>query len=492
MNAAEASAQSYKLIKDYKFPGFNVAQFILPELSHFSYILHSDGKALLVDPGRDLYAYKKFVRKNRLSVIGVYLTHSHADFVAGHTQAVAEFNCPVYINNASKVSFPHQPVYNDSEINVGKAVLKIVTTPGHTPDGTCGYVYGTPQQKTPACIFTGDTLFVGGVGRPDLFGSKVPASRLAEMLYFSLHNKLMQAGDNAVIFPTHGAGSLCGSKLDNKPFSTIGEQKKTNKYLKINKINSFIAKVLRDLPKAPQYFSHNAALNKKGPKVVDWTNLPNKHILPFESLATMKYYVIDVRSHEKFAAGHIPGSIPIPASKKMATWVGQIVPVKFRMVLVVDNAEQANEAAMRLTRIGYKPQYIFYREWVKAGRKINTTRFVNVDQAVKELEGERPPLILDVRTRKEFDAGHIPHSIHIPLSKLADRAVYLDPLKPAISVCRSGYRGGIAMGLLARYGFKKIAALKGGFAAWKSAGNPVDGKPQQTQDIVNKQQSGNP
>ncbi|MCP3967463.1 MAG: MBL fold metallo-hydrolase [Lentisphaerae bacterium] len=492
MDVTKLSTEAYKLIGDYEFSGFRVAQFLLPELSHFSYILYSDDKAMLVDPGRDLHAYKAFTEKHKLKIIGVYLTHPHADFIAGHTQAIADFKCPVYINKASKVDFPHDAVYDGTEIKIGKAVLKIVTTPGHTPDSTCGYVYGEPRQKHPACIFTGDTLFVGSVGRPDLLGVKMPASRLAEMLYFSLWNKLLQAGDNAVIFPAHGAGSLCGSKLDKKPFSTIGEQKKTNEYLKNSNQKRFIALVMSNLPAAPGYFSHDAEINKKGPKVVDWASLPNKHTLPFESLASQKYYVIDVRTHEQYEKGHIPGSIPIPASKRMTSWVGQVVPVKFRMILVVDNHEQANDAALRLIRIGYKPQYLFFSEWVKAGRKVSKTRFISVEEFAKKLDSDRPPIILDVRTQEEFDTEHIPNSVHIALTKLADRAIYLDPLKPAVSVCRNGYRGGIAMGLLIRYGFRNIETLKGGFLAWKQAGKPVASMPKPKQPMPVKPHSDSP
>ena len=263
----------HQLVDTYKFPGFEIVQFNLPVLSHYSYLVVSAGEALLVDPDRDINAYLDYAKKNNLAIKGVFLTHSHADFVAGHLEAVRALQVPIYQNAASGAQYKIEPLQDGSTFRVGKATVKAITTPGHTPDGMCGLVSGE-GDTAPRAILTGDTLFVGSIGRPDLLEGTMTAATLAAMSFDTWHNKLSKLPDACVVLPAHGAGSLCGAHLSDAPSSTIGGERASNPYLQKKGRSEFIAAVLEGLPEAPQYFKHNAALNRTGPPLVDWDAAP--------------------------------------------------------------------------------------------------------------------------------------------------------------------------------------------------------------------------
>ena len=260
-------AASYQIVQTYEQPGFTVRQFQLAVLSHYAYLLSSGKEALVIDPGRDINALLAAAKQEGLTIRGVYLTHSHADFVAGHLELAKAVNCPVYVNEMTKAAFPHEPLRAGSAIKVGEAEVRILLTPGHTPDGTCGLVW---SQGKPRLMFTGDTLFVGSVGRPDLLEGTMSAAQLAGMGYDTWMNQLSKLPDEIVILPAHGAGSLCGAHLRDEPSSTIGTERASNPYFQHRSKGAFIAAVLEGLPEAPQYFAHNAALNRQGPPLVDW------------------------------------------------------------------------------------------------------------------------------------------------------------------------------------------------------------------------------
>ncbi|MDY0042791.1 MAG: MBL fold metallo-hydrolase, partial [Desulforhabdus sp.] len=255
----DSEASSYRVVDIYRYPGFRVAQFDLPVLSHFSYMLISGQEALVVDPGRDVSIYLETGRQEGVKIVGVFLTHSHADFVAGHVELAKAADCPIYANRHSGAEYSFVPLEEGSKLEIGEASIRFIEAPGHTPDGQCAYVYSRETKTTPELIFTGDTWFVGSVGRPDLLEGDVSAAALASMMFDTWNNKLSMAGDNAVIFPAHGAGSLCGAHLSDQPNSTIGAEKAGNAYLQYSSRAEFIAALLQDLPEAPQYFKHNAA-----------------------------------------------------------------------------------------------------------------------------------------------------------------------------------------------------------------------------------------
>jgi hydroxyacylglutathione hydrolase len=302
-----------------------------------------------------------FAHKNGLTIKGVFLTHSHADFVAGHIEMAHTVSCPIYTSATSGAHYEHKAMKEGDEIAVGEALVRIVETPGHTPDGLCGYVSSKQKPDRPAAIFTGDTLFVGSIGRPDLLEGKMTAAALASMAYDTWHNKLSKAGDDVVIFPAHGAGSLCGAHLRDEPFSTIGAEKASNPYFQHPGRNEFIAAVLEGLSEAPQYFAHNAAMNREGPRLVDW-NAP----LPAEIGATQdlldpeKFYVVDIRNAADYAAGHIPNSVNIALRGRFESWVGRMVPWGARLVLHGVEPD-LKEALRRLHRVGYSADVVSVR-----------------------------------------------------------------------------------------------------------------------------------
>ena len=360
-------ASQYYIVDTYQFPGFRLIQLELPVLSIYSYMLVSEGKALVVDPCRDISIFLDIAKKEGLKIIGVYLTHSHADFVAGHMELVNAVKCPIYQSHISGVKYPFEPLKEGSEIRVGKAVVKFIETPGHTPDGMCGLVYGPDNPNIPELVLTGDVLFVGSVGRPDLMGGTASAAWLASAFFDSWTEKISKLGDGVKIFPAHGAGSLCGAHLSDKPFSTIGAEKASNPYLQNKKRGEFIAALIQDLPEAPQYFKHNAAMNKQGPPLIKWNAPLPAEISPVMDLTRPEsFYIVDLRDASQYEAGHIPNAVNIALRGKLETWTGIMVPWGARLVLV-GSKEELKEGLFRLHRIGYSPDIITMEDWKKAG-----------------------------------------------------------------------------------------------------------------------------
>ncbi len=468
-------AASYQIVDTYKYSSFSVVQFNLPVLSHYSYILMSDKEALVVDPGRDISAYMELIRKEGLTVKGVFLTHSHADFVAGHMEFAKAAGCPIYKSPVGSPGFKYEPTREGSVLKVGKATVTFVEAPGHTPDMVCGYVSGSAKPGNPEVIFTGDALFVGSIGRPDLLEGTMTAATLASMAFDTWQNKLGKAGDDAIIFPAHGAGSLCGAHLSDKPFSTIGAEKAANPYVQHKTRSEFIAAILEGLPEAPQYFKHNAAMNRKGPDPVDW-NAP----LPGEVAAgqvltdSTKHYVVDVRQSTDYAAGHIPNSVNIGVRGRLETWVGIMVPWEAKLVLCGGTAELL-ESLRRLHRVGYRAGVITLESWKKGGLPLATSALVTPADLSEKMRKETAPLVIDVRLPSEWMGLRIGTVVNLPLTHLSELSGKLDPALPVVTVCNSAYRSSMAVGILERKGFKQVASLAGGSEAWIAAGLPVYG-----------------
>jgi hydroxyacylglutathione hydrolase len=468
-------AAAYQVVNTYDYPGFKVIQLTLPVLSHYSYFLVSGGQALVVDPGRDIQTYLEIAAKNGLTIRGVFLTHSHADFVAGHTEMAKAAGCPIFSNASSGAEYPHQPVKEGSTIPIGEATLRIVETPGHTPDGLCGYVFGSRKPASPDAIFTGDTLFVGSVGRPDLMGGTISAAALASMLYDTWTQKLSKAGDGVVIFPAHGAGSLCGAHLSDQPYSTLGAEKKSNSYLQFKTRSDFIAAVLDGLPEAPQYFKHNAAMNRKGPDLINWeTGLPEA-VEPRAALQdSSQYQVIDLRDAAQYAAGHIPNAVNIGIRGRMETWVGIMVPWGSSLVLC-GSKEETVEAGRRLHRVGYRAAAVSMESWKKANLPVVKSSMVAPRDLYAQMQKGQGPVVVDVRLPNEWMGIRIGMVVNLPLNHLTELTSKLDPSQPVLTVCNSAYRSSMAVGVLERQGFKHASSLAGGSEAWLAAGLPVYG-----------------
>jgi rhodanese-related sulfurtransferase/glyoxylase-like metal-dependent hydrolase (beta-lactamase superfamily II) len=469
----DSVAAGYQLVNTYEYPGFKVAQFNLPVLSHYSYILFSGSEALIIDPGRDIAVYLDFVKKNNLKAIGVFLTHSHADFVAGHMELAHALGVPVH--KGAPADFKYEPLKEGSTLKVGDIQVKFIETPGHTPDSMCAYAYGTKDAEHPAAIFTGDTLFVGSIGRPDLLEGTMTAAALASMSYDSWFNKLAKAGDDAVVFPAHGAGSLCGANLGDQPFSTIGAEKKSNPYVQHRGRGEFIAAVLAGLPEAPQYFKHDAAMNRKGPELVDWSAPPPAEV-PADAALTdsAKNYVVDLRPAAEYAAGHIPNSVNIALRGRLETWIGIMVPWGARLVLVGSQSDLA-EAVKRLPRVGYHADVITWESWQKAGLPLAKSGTIKPGELNSDLQKGTAPVIVDVRLPNEWAEMRIGATANLPLQHLDELAAKLDPTQPVITVCNSAYRSSMAVGILERHGFKQISSMAGGTEAWVEAGLSTTG-----------------
>jgi glyoxylase-like metal-dependent hydrolase (beta-lactamase superfamily II)/rhodanese-related sulfurtransferase len=462
-------AASYQLVQTYAHPGFRVMQFNLAVLSHYSYILASGKDALVVDPGRDVEAYLAFARKEGLAIRGVYLTHSHADFVAGHLELAKAAGCPVHVNEKSAVGFRHEPLREGSVIKVGEVEVRILETPGHTPDGTCGVVW---SQGQPRVMFSGDTLFVGSVGRPDLLEGTMSAAELAGMSFDTWTNKLSKLPDDLAVLPAHGAGSLCGAHLRDEPSTTIGQERASNPYFQHKARSTFVAAVLDGLPEAPQYFGHNAAMNRKGPELVDWKAAP-KAAPAGESLTDPAlHYVVDLRDAKAFAAGHVPNSVNIGLRGRLETWVGIMVPWGSNLVLC-GSAAEIGEAARRLHRVGYSGRALDFAAWEKAGLAQSRNEMVAPAALHAALQRGDAPVIVDVRLPSEWMALRIGTVVNLPLNHLAELSAKLDPSQPVVAVCNSAYRSSLAVGILERRGFRKASSLDGGSEAWIEAGLPV-------------------
>jgi glyoxylase-like metal-dependent hydrolase (beta-lactamase superfamily II)/rhodanese-related sulfurtransferase len=468
-----ANAAEVEVVDTYAFPGFKIVQFNLSVLSHYSYLLESAGEAVLVDPAREIELYVRTAKKDGVTIKGVYLTHSHADFVAGHTELAKALGVPVHISAKAGAEYPHQPLREGSTIAVGEAVVTILETPGHTPDGTCALVASKAKPGTPLAVFTGDTLFIGSIGRPDLMGGTISAAALASMAYDSWTGKLSALPDDTMVLPAHGAGSLCGAHLRDDPKSTIGTERRTNPALQHRSRSEFIAAVLDGLPEAPQYFKHNAAMNRKGPAPVDWAAMPPP-VKPDAELADpAKHYAVDLRDAKAYAAGHIPNSVNIGLRGRLETWVGIMVPWGTRLLLTGEEAE-LKEAVRRLHRVGYAAEGLIpFAAYAAAGLPKNRNDAILPRDLHAQIRKGEGPVVVDVRLPSEWMAARIGQVVNLPLSHLDSLASTLDPSQPVVTVCNSAYRSSMAVGILERKGFAKAVSMDGGSEAWIAAGLPV-------------------
>jgi rhodanese-related sulfurtransferase/glyoxylase-like metal-dependent hydrolase (beta-lactamase superfamily II) len=472
-------AARHQIVDTYKFTGFEVVQINLPVLSHYSYILVSGKEALVVDPDRDIQFYLDYVAKKNLSIKGVYLTHSHADFVAGHLEIVKAVDCPIFQSAASGAAYKINPMKDGSTFKIGSAVVKALETPGHTPDGTCGLVFSGEEDKVGQVLFTGDTLFVGSVGRPDLLEGKMTAAILASMGFDTWNNKLSKLADAVMVLPAHGAGSLCGAHLSDSPKSTIGAERASNPYLTLKGRSEFIAAVLKDLPEAPQYFKHNAAMNRQGPALVNWTAPVPAEVKAEQALMdTSKFYLVDIRDSSVYAAEHIPGSVNIGIRGRFETWAGTMVPWAMHesdKLVVLGSKAELKEALYRLHRIGYEASVLTPETWKAAKLPTKKVEFIKPAELYSQMKAGTGPIIVDVRLPNEWMGLRIGEVVNLPLTHLSELSAKLDPTQPVVTVCNSAYRSSMAIGLLEAKGFQKVTSLAGGSEAWIDAGLPVYG-----------------
>jgi hydroxyacylglutathione hydrolase len=468
-------AATYHIVNIYEYPGFKLIQFHLPVLAQYSYLLESGDQALVVDPGRDVSVYLDQAKKDGARIMGVFLTHNHADFVAGHMELARKANCPIFASAESHCTFRYQPLKEGSTIEVGEAIVKILVTPGHTPEALCGLVATQANPKEPILLLSGDTLWIGRLGRPDLIEGNTSAAALASLAYDTWTNKLRLLPGTMAIFPAHGGGTLYGLRLSDEPTSTLGTEKKTNSNLKNQSRGEFVAALLANRPEVPQYFGNVAALNKRGPQPVAWEKPPVPAAINWALTNSKQYYVVDLRSPQDYAAGHIPHAINIGVAGDLETWVGTLVPWDASLVLYGDPTE-LKEAATRLERIGYPARVITPEAWEKSRIPLAKSELLSPEDLKIRLAGEDSPVVVDVRPRADCAAQRLGKALSLPLEQLSALAPgQLDPAQPVVTVCDSTYCDSLAVGILERLGFKQVGCLAGGAEAWTGAGLQVSG-----------------
>ena len=478
--AHDDEAASVQLVKEteQKTADFVFRQYNLAVLSHYSYLVGSGGEAMIVDPARDVSRYLRDARELGLKITKVYLTHSHADFVAGHMELAKATGAEIIINAATAAKFPHKPVKDGDAVTFGNVRAVVMTTPGHTPDGTCMAVHYPASQQKPGILLTGDTLFIGSVGRPDLMGEGMSAAALAEMGFHSWTDKLSKLDDATLIFPAHGAGSLCGAHLSDKPVSTIGEQRRENVYLQHKDLLSYVMAVIDGLPDAPQYFKHNARMNHDGPPVVDW-----EQVMPADMPAAdvsgqvqKGTWLIDVRDAGPFAAAYVKDAINIGIRGRFETWTGIMVPWGEPFILAGSD-DEIREAASRLKRIGYDAPAGALRggleSWKKAGLSLGSLTLLKPGELYQQMQSGTAPIIVDVRLPTEWMALRIGNVLNIPLNKMFTDSKRLSKDMPVLTVCNSAYRSSMGASVLLKMGFKKVINMEGGSEAWIASGLPT-------------------
>jgi hydroxyacylglutathione hydrolase len=451
-------------------------QFYLGCLAHASYMLGAHGEAVVVDPQRDVDLYLKAAAEHGLTIRHIFETHLHADFVSGHKELAARTGAKIYFGVQAGATFEHVAVHDGFELSFGKARIETLETPGHTLESICLVVTNDEIPDKPWAVLTGDTLFIGDVGRPDLSRAHTP-DQLAGMLYDSLHNKLLKLPDEVLVYPAHGAGSLCGRNMRAERSSTIGVERLTNYALQIPAREEFIKQLTSNLPTRPDYFLQDAEINRGGAPAL--SELPElKAISPAElkGMLVEGVLALDIRPGEQFAAGHVPGSVNIALSGQFASWAGSILGLSSRPVLIADTPEQLSEARLRLARVGIEAERGYLEGgvagWQRAGFDLATLREISVEELQAQLSksGIR---VLDVRREAEWMAGHVDGAAWWPLDRFRVSPPEVDLNVPLAVHCQSGYRSIIACSLLQRAGFQNVVNVSGGFGAWQEAQLPV-------------------
>jgi hydroxyacylglutathione hydrolase len=463
-------------------------QFYLGCLAHASYLIGSDGEAVVVDPQRDVEQYVDEANAQHLKIKHVIETHLHADFVSGHRELAERTGAEIVFSKHAGAAFPHRAVTDGDEILIGKVKLRILETPGHTPESMCILVTDTQASDQPQKILTGDTLFIGDVGRPDLAGSKgYTPQMMAAMMYDTLHEKLLKLPDDVEVYPAHGAGSMCGKNMSKETSSTIGQQRKFNYALQPMSKEAFVKMMTDELPEAPPYFPKDAEINRTGAAPLN--HLPRPAALAAEEVRNLtsptetkssRYVVLDVRSAADFGAGHVPGSINIGLGGQFAIWAGSLITIGTPIIIVADSDAKMEEAVMRLARVGIESVKGYLgggiEAWQSAGFNTDTVPQISIDDLDSLIRKENQLQIVDVRRPPEYESGHVPRAFHAPLSNLEASAdgLPLDRSKPTAVICAGGYRSSAATSILQSHGFSSLLNVTGGTSAWINAGYPVE------------------
>jgi len=466
-------------------------QFYLNCLAHASYVVADEesGAAAIVDPQRDIDQYLTFAADHNLRIMYVFLTHFHADFIAGHLELRDRVGATICLGRKAIAEYEFKPVGDGTSIDLGSVRIEVLETPGHTVESISLLVYDRAAGGDPVAVLTGDTLFVGDVGRPDLRASLGwSATELGAMLYDSVHEKLLTLPDATKVYPAHGAGSLCGKAISKETVSTIGDQRRLNYALQPMSKERFVELVTADQPDAPPYFTYDAVLNSRERPTLDQALARELKPLTVEQTAAAVRdgaQLLDTRDPAEFAAAHLAGSVNIGLGGQFATWAGTLLDAARPIVIVADPGAEG-QSALRLGRIGFDQVAGFLDGGLAAverepfGFAITSTDRLSPQTAADRIAGSNPPLVIDIRAPRERADKSIRGSMHRPLNTLREGLPDVARDRAIIVHCAGGYRSSMAASLLQRDGFTNVSELAGGITAWEAAGLPVNGSGQST------------
>lgn len=451
-----------------------VQQFFVKGLAHSSYLLGGTNTCAIVDPRRDIDIYLQAAKDMGMTITHILETHLHADFISGHLDLAEQTGATIYAPKPAKCRFKHKAVGEGDSFKLENMRIKVFETPGHTPEHISYVVTDKSRGPDPVAVFCGDTLFVGDVGRPDLFPGKAP--ELANKLYESLHGKLLTLPDSCEVYPAHGAGSLCGRAMGAKRTSTIGYERKYNAALQITNKDEFITSLTTNMPAAPDHFSRCSAINGKGPSLLrDLPVLAPLGPAQFQkAMAKKNTIVLDIRGYEAFGGQHIPGSYQVDFGGNFATFSGWVLPPNQNILLVADSFAQAQEATVWLRRVGLD-KTVGYLEggmfaWAKAGLALNHVQQLSAQELHEMMTQGGKLSLVDVRAVKEFETRHIEGAKNIAAPDLRRRYQELDKKQPVALICSTGHRSSLGAALLKQQGFEDVCNVAGGMMGYSAAG----------------------
>lgn len=452
-------------------------QFYLGCLAQASYLIASERSAAVVDPQRDVDLYIQAAQEHGLKIAHIIETHLHADFVSGHRELAERTGAQIYLGAGSQATFPHVSVHEGDEIALGCCRLRFLQTPGHTIESVCVVITDLARGPQPWGVLTGDTLFIGDVGRPDLAENYTP-QELAGFLYDSLRNKLLALPDSVIVYPAHGAGSMCGRNISSERSSTIGRERQFNYALQPMTREQFVKMMAEDLPPRPEYFRRDVDLNRRGAAAL--ADLPPLHAISAGEVASQQRAettVLDTRASGEFCAGHIPGSVNIGLNGQFAAWAGSVLGLDRDLILVGEDGASIDESRQRLARVGIERVAGFasggISGWIASGKLLEQTVQMSVYDLQAELDSDPELVVLDVRRPSEWQDGHLARAKHTPLDRMREYLPDLNPSTRTAVYCKGGYRSTIACSLLQASGFENVVNVLGGFDAWAAANLPM-------------------
>ena len=446
-------------------------------LAEAAYYIESNGEAAIIDPIREIDSYLEKIKAQKVKLKYVFETHFHADFVSGHIDLSKKTGAKIIFGPLAETKYEVQNAKDGELFSVGKLKIKVLHTPGHTPESSCYLLYDENGKEH--CLFTGDTLFIGDVGRPDLLDGKMTSTELASMLYDSLNNKIKTLPDDVIIYPAHGAGSSCGKNISKETWSTLGEQKKTNYALQDMSKDAFVKAVIEGLSAPPQYFSKDAMINKNGYDNIDEVMKRNLKPLSeeeFKNEAAQGAVILDTRDPDSFEKGFIKGSLNIGLNGQYAIWVGTLIDISQPLLIVAEEGKE-QESILRAARVGFENIKGFLKggitAWGNTGIPFEKISSVTAQEFAEKLKSGTQS-VLDVRKPSEFETGHVKNAQLLELASFPKSLNTLDKNKSYLVHCAGGYRSMIASSFLKANGFENIVNVHGGFGQIKNTSVPIE------------------